>query len=186
MIEVEKKFQPTEEQLKAMLEGAEFLGEVVNHDVYYDYPDYRLYKKDIMLRNRNGKYELKIRTASSTHEETEEKTEIEKYFNTENLEKFIQENFEIIMEYITKRLKYKKGGFTIDVDKTDFGGGKRYEMCEIELMVDSIDEVDNAREAVLRFAESYNFENKKMFGKHKEYLRVMKPEVFTELFGKAQ
>ena len=38
MIEVEKKFIPTEEQLKSMLEGAEFLGEKNLEDFYYDYP----------------------------------------------------------------------------------------------------------------------------------------------------
>lgn len=60
MIEVEKKFKPTEEQLNAMVTGAEFLCEKVLHDVYYDYPDYRMFKKDVRLRNRNGNFELKI------------------------------------------------------------------------------------------------------------------------------
>jgi len=89
MIEVEKKFQPTQEQLQKMLEEAEFVGEVANHDIYYDYPDYRLYTtpENKCLRNRNGSFELKMRSSSIYgRNEIEDKGEIERYFGVENLD----------------------------------------------------------------------------------------------------
>ena len=80
MIEVEKKFQPTAGELQAFLAGAEFLGEIENYDEYYDYPDFRLFKKGFRLRNRNGTFELKIKgsdfasgTTNSEEIETEPK-----------------------------------------------------------------------------------------------------------------
>ena len=60
MIEVEKWFQPTDEQLKRMVADSEFLGEVVNHDVYYDYSDFRIFKNYVKFRSRNGVFEVKI------------------------------------------------------------------------------------------------------------------------------
>ena len=52
MIEVEKKFRPTKEQLENLLRDCIFIKEVVNHDLVYDYPDYRLISKSIRLRRR--------------------------------------------------------------------------------------------------------------------------------------
>jgi len=184
MIEVEKKFQPTEEQLAKMLEGAEFVGEVVNHDVHYDYPDYRMYTtpENKCLRNRNGSFELKMRGSKGGRDEIEDKTEIEKYFGTENLDQFVKQNLVPFIDYKTKRKKYKKEGFNIDVDETDFGNGVKYIMCEIELMVNQEDDVEKSEEKIINFAKQYNFEIKKMFSKHREYLRVMKPEIYKKLF----
>lgn len=187
MIEVEKKFQPTEEQLKNMLEGAEFLGEVVNHDIYYDYPDYRLYitPENKCLRNRNGSFELKMRANDGKgRNEIEDKKEIEKYFGIDNLEEFVKDNLVPIIEFKTKRKKYKKEGFNIDIDETDFGNVEKYIMCEIECMVEDEDDVDRKKEEIINFAKKYNFEIKKMFSKHREYLRVIKPEIYKEIYEK--
>lgn len=185
MIEVEKKFQPTEEQLKAMLEGAEFLGEVVNHDVYYDYPDYRYYtdERNTCLRNRNGVFELKMHTGKGVGKEVEDLRDIAEFFGVENLDTFVKEKLVPIIEYKTKRQKYKKDIFTIDVDETDFGIGEKYLMCEIECMVENDDEVTETLEKIMNFAKQYNFETKKIFSKHKEYLRRIKPEVYEKLFN---
>jgi adenylate cyclase class IV len=83
MIEVEKKFKPNAEQLNAMITDAEFLGEKILHDVYYDYPDYRMFKANIRFRNRDGNFELKLGKRSGVAEEIENIEEIKKYFNTE-------------------------------------------------------------------------------------------------------
>ena len=60
MIEVEKKFQPTEEELQKALEGAEFVAEKILADTFYDLPDFSYFKEAKRLRNRNGRFELKI------------------------------------------------------------------------------------------------------------------------------
>ena len=182
MIEVEKKFQPTDEQLASLLKDAQFLGEKINHDVGYDYPDYRLLKKEIRLRNRNGSFELKIskhKEASEVSHEIENKKEIERYFNTDNFEKFVKDNLVIIVEIKTKRKKYKKGDFIIDIDELDFG----YKVVEIELMVQKEDQIKDAQEKIMNLAKEYGLETKKLPGKRKEYFRLVKPEIYKKLYG---
>jgi adenylate cyclase class IV len=179
MIEVEKKFQPTEEQLKALLNGSKFVAKKENNDIYYDYPDFRLLKESIKLRNRNGSFELKIRMPNSSHSEVEDKKEIEKFFNLENgLEEFVKNNLEIVGSFKTFRDEYEKDGFVIDIDVTDFG----YEMCEIEILVETEEQTEEAKNRILNFAHSYNLESKKLKPKLTEYLKKNKPEVYKEIY----
>lgn len=177
MIEVERKFQPTEKQLKALLKDAEFVGDKVNHDIYYDFPDYKLMKEGVRLRSRNGNFELKINQSRSVNTEIENKKEIEEYFKTNNIEEFIKQNLVPIIDYTTKRTEYKKGEFVIDVDETNFG----YNLCEIELMVEREDEVKEAKEKIKNFAKEYNWEMTKILSKGLEYLKIFNPEVYKEL-----
>ncbi len=179
MIEVEKQFQPTEEQLRVLIENAKFVNEVINHDVYYDYPDYRLFKKDIRLRIRNGTFELKIGKSSGVSQELEIKEEIAKYFNVNSLEEFIKNNLIVIIDFNNKRKKYKKENFNIDIDETSFG----YKLCEIELMVETEDKVKEAEGRIIDLAKKYNFEIKRIPSKRSEYFRLVKPEVYKQLYG---
>lgn len=180
MIEVEKKFQPTGEQLDALLKDAEFLGEKDLHDIYYDYSDYRLLKKGVKFRKRNGDYELKIKISNNTNKEIDNVIEIKKYFEIDlSLEGFIDEKLFSFIEYDTKRKKYKKGDFIIDVDKMSFG----YECVEIEIIVENENEVPNANERILNLAKEYNIEIKKVPKKREEYFRLYKPELYKELYG---
>lgn len=59
MIEVEKRFQPTEEQLAKLLADSAFLEKKVNHDIYYDFSDNKLFKSYVKFRSRNGNFEIK-------------------------------------------------------------------------------------------------------------------------------
>ena len=179
MIEVERKFQPTEEQLKALLKDALFVGDKVNHDIYYDYPDYRLMKSGVILRNRNNYFELKLNKSKNVAVEIENKEEIEKYFDIDNLEEYIKENLIIIIEYVNNRTEYRLGEFVIDIDNLDFG----YNMCEIELMIEKEDDVKNTQEKIFNLAKKYNWEKKKIIPKRMEYLRKFKPEIYKELIN---
>lgn len=182
MIEVEKKFRHTQEQLKAMLEGAEFLGEKILEDFYYDYPDYRLFKNYVYFRKRNGNFELKIGDdeIAGVSDEIENEKDIKLYFKTEkSLPDFIAANLKPTIHYTTTRKKYKKGEFSIDIDSLDFG----YECIEIELLVSSKLEVVEAKKKILEFAEGYKIETKDVPSKRREYFRIMKPEVFKELYN---
>ena len=174
MIEVEKKFIPTEENLKILLTDAEFLGEVTNHDICYDYPDWRLLKAgDIVLRARNGNFELKIKKSQGVNTEIEDRSEIEKYFNTSDLEEFINKNLIIAIEYKTTRKKYKKGDFNLDIDETDFG----YKVGEIELMVVQEEDVKEAEEKIQEFASKNNLLIEKGLSKKKAYLKKFNIEL---------
>lgn len=179
MIEVERKFQPTDEQLKALLEGAVFEEELVLNDNLYDFSDYRLAKKDVRLRHRNGNFELKIGKSEDVAEEIEDKEQIEKYFDTKNLEEFVKNNLIIFTDYSTKRTRYKKGEFTIDIDRLSFG----YNVCEIEILVDKEESIKEAEEKILTLVKGLGIEVKNLPSKRKEYLRIVKPEVYKELYG---
>mgnify|MGYP003423159513 FL=1 len=184
MIEVEKKTQPTEEQLKALLEGAEFVKEKIINDIYYDLPDYSLFKKDIRLRKRGTSFELKGYLSSSDSNSTrvakeiDNEIEIKKYLNlsgNDSLEEIIEKNFISLCKYTTKRREYKKEGFVIDVDETDFG----YNMTEIELEVEEDEaKIKEAEEKLLIFAKKYDLEILDLPIKPDEYLRRLKPEVY--------
>jgi adenylate cyclase class IV len=184
MIEVEKKFQPTEEQIASLLKDCEFVGEVINHDILYDYPDYRLISKSIRLRKRNGNFELK--TSSDTDESTqaasleiEDQEEIKKYFGIiSSVEEFVNKNMIEGINMKTTRQKYKKGNFHIDVDSIDFG----YKCVEIEVMVKESGEIEQAYKDIIELAKSYHFDTKDIPPKKKEYFRVVKPEVFKLLY----
>ncbi|MFA7285578.1 MAG: CYTH domain-containing protein [Candidatus Paceibacterota bacterium] len=173
MIEVEKKFIPTEENLKMLLTDAEFLGEVTNHDIYYDYPDYRFLKGDIALRKRNGRFELKIQSGSGIHEEIEDIEKIKEYFNTSDLQEFINETLISAIEYRTVRKKYKKEDFSIDIDETDFG----YQVGEIELMVDNEADVKNAEDKIESFALRNNLELGTGLSKKRAYFKKLNIEL---------
>ena len=181
MIEVEMRFQPTEDQLNSLLKEAVFVASIEIHDVYYDYPDFRLLKDGIRLRNRDGAFELKIKKDTSIHQEIEDKKEIEKYFNMDiPLEDFIKKNLLVIIDYKNKREKYKKGELNIDIDKLSFG----YNMCELELLVGKEDQAKEAREKIINLAKEYNFEIKKILPKTVEYLRLFNKKKYEEIFSK--
>lgn len=184
MIEVEKRFKPTEEQLEKLLADSIFVEKKINHDVYYDFPDDRLFRNYVKFRSRNGNFEIKIEDRNLKNKnikaelEIEDEEEIKKYFKTYDLKDFIKNNLVEIIDYKYKRKKYKKDEFTIDIDKTDFG----FEVCEIELMVNNKEKVEEAKEKIKALARGYRFENQKSEGKRIEYLRNIKPEVYKILF----
>jgi len=180
MIEVEKKFQPTPEQLAKLLDGAEFLGEVTLHDLYYDFADLRLIKNDIRLRKRNDGYELKIGAGNGIAQELETEEDIQKYFGTEiPIGDFVRENMFEVINFKNHRKKYKKDNFTIDVDSMDFG----YQLVEIELLVSDESEIAEAEQKIYALAESFGIEKKKLPQKREEYFRLKKPEIYRELYG---
>lgn len=186
MIEVEKKFQPTEEQLASFLKDAEFLGEKNIHDIYYDYADNRLYKSYVYLRNRNGQFELKVGKEGSddnqgtVYKEIDTEEEIKNYFQTHgSLKDFIEENLKEILNFKTNRRKYKKGDFSIDVDRLDYG----YDCVEVELQVANSNEVKEAKNRIIKLAKEAGWEDKKLPSKRHEYFRIVRPEVYKEMYG---
>ncbi len=188
MIEVEKKFQPTEEQLQKLLAGAEFVSEKEHTDIYYDFPDYRLFKKGHRLRKRNDGYELKVALEGHKDSDLQLYNEIE---NDEgileflglpkdaSLQKFISSQMGIVCEIKTNRKKYKKDDFSLDVDNTDFG----YDMVEIELLVDDESKIKEAEEEIISFAQRVGLNLTGLSGKTVEYLKRVRPEIYKEIYG---
>ena len=111
--------------------------------------------------------------------EIEDEEEIKKYFNTEkSIKDFIRENLIEAMNIKTKRKKYTKENFIIDIDQLDFG----YNCIEIELMVEREEQIKEAEERIVNLAQKYNL--KKGPSKRNEYFRIVKPDIYEKLFGK--
>ena len=186
MIEVEKKFQPTKEQLENLLEGAIFLKEKSIHDVYYDFEDFRLFKKDLRLRIRNSGFELKVYKPETNGrqriaDEYTSDDDIKKVLNISNgdLEKFVLDNMRVVCDFNTNRREYNKEGFTIDIDTTDFGFG----VVEIEFLVENESDINMAEQKILNFAEKFKLKAVDLPLKTEAYLMEVYPEVYRKIYG---
>jgi uncharacterized protein YjbK len=79
------------------------------------------------------------------------------------------------VNFKTIRQKYKKEGFIIDLDQVDYGD-TQFEICEIELMIESQDKMEEAVERILEFAKGYGLNPSYVRGKVHEYLKRYRPE----------
>ncbi|MBP9802885.1 MAG: CYTH domain-containing protein [Candidatus Pacebacteria bacterium] len=181
MIEVEKKFSLENIDLDKFLGDLDFLGEVLNHDIYYDYPDYRLLKNKIYLRNRNGNFELKIKQGSGVYQEIEDENKIADYFKVSSLKDFVNKDLHGCMDIKNNRKKYKKEDFHIDIDDMDFG----YKEGEIELLVETEEEIKNAEERIYEFFKKYNLEKlHEDTSKKRVYLKTKRPDLYKIFYEK--
>lgn len=190
MLEIKKKFIPTGAQKKKLLEGAKFLGEEKFTDEYYDNENFSLAFNDIWLSKRGEEFNLKI----PIHESREEF--IEKYYRIKgemairdifaipmigtfekDLESFGHKPFGI---FETVRNKYEKNGFIINLDEADFGDWQ-YELVEIELLVESKDEMKDAEERVYEFASRFGLGTIYSNGKLKEFIKRKMPDIYEKL-----
>ena len=145
MIEVEKKVSITnEDDLARLIQGAQFLREVVNDDVLYDSEIFDLTINGLWLRTRGGVWELKVpiqqkgSRLATQYDELEDENAIR---NTLHLltegsmaDAVAKAGYVPFAKYKTTRQKYSLGDFHIDIDLTDFGQST-FAIGEIELMV---------------------------------------------------
>ena len=190
MIEVEKKFILTNDDKARLIEGTTFIKEYVFEDSYYDNELFSLSSKDVWLRNRNGKFELKVPLHKSLERSADQYNEIE---DENKIKKFLKlhlnESVEMSIKnagyfpfctYKTTRKKYKKDMFVIDIDYVEFDSFT-YDIGEIELMVNNENEMKDAIEKILDFAKSYNLTIAPVRGKVIEYLKRVKPQHYQAL-----
>lgn len=190
MIEVEKKFRLEDGQEEALIEGAEFVHEARFRDVYFDTEAYELTTQDMWLRKRDERFELKVgayvdgRRLADQFEEIEDEAAIAKRIGLREdlpLEDAMRERgLEPFCDFTTTRRKYRIGEFVIDLDTVVFDTFT-YRIGEIELMVNSLSEVESAVERILAFAKSHHLTIDPVRGKVFEYLRRSKPEHFEAL-----
>lgn len=189
MIEVEKKFIVSQDELARLTAGAHLLGEEKHTDVYYDTPDHSLTKRSVWLRERSGKFELKfplnadLRAKGVTsYDEIEDDLLIARKLGFPTEEKLGQAitalGYRSFATITTTRTKYEKEGFHIDVDDTDFG----HSVVEIEVMVADKQDMAPAAQRILDFAVTQGIPViKNVRGKVIEYLRRNNPEHFHAL-----
>ena len=185
MIEVERKFILKEGDIDKLTKRAEFISEKTFTDTYYDTAEFSLTTKDIWLRQRGDRFELKVplnqgesmtNRVLDQYEEYETEEEIRKILNLpekKTLKEDLEESgYHPIATLITTRKKYKKGEFIIDFDIIDFG----YSIGEIELMIKDKSEIKKASDKIIAFAEENGLIISAVLGKLVEYIRRNDPE----------
>ena len=190
MIEVEQKFILNTEEIERLTRDAEFISEKAFTDIYYDTNDYSLTIKDKWLRSRDGKFELKIpltnenKNTSNLYDEIVENPEIRRRLvlsDSGDITKDLTDmGYEPFCVCKTTRKKYKKDRFLIDLDTVDFDDFK-YNIAEVELLVDEDKDIKDALDKIRSFAEKYELKMTVVRGKVIEYLRRTKPEHYRVL-----
>jgi len=190
MIEVEQKFILSEGAKARLTKEAKFISKKVFTDIYYDTADYSLTTKDVWLRQRGGKFELKIpikidiNRLTNQYQEIEDEAEIRKFLHLSE-EKGLEDDlaskkYSIFCRCTTVRKKYGLNQFIIDLDEVDYGDFK-YNLGEIELMINSKEEMALASEKILALAKEKGLELLPVRGKVIEYLKQKRPQHYEVL-----
>lgn len=190
MFEVEKKFILSENEISSLTEGAEFLGEKIMTDEYYDTKEFALTKNDMWLRNRDGKWELKIpkhidgNSLSQQYQEVEGEEKLRQIFDIPAVQNFPQDirifGYFPFCKLTTTRKNFSKEGFVISLDKVE-SEDFEYFIVEIELMVGFESEMKAALERIENFAKQNNLQSRPVYGKVIEYLKIKAPDHFRAL-----
>jgi len=193
MIEVERKFALTEESERALTRDAEFVKEKSFLDVYYDTASYLLTTRDLWLRERDRRFELKLplhgkdRTdfSATRYREIDDETgirqELEIPMRGEFLDDLEEEGYQPFCYITTVRRKYRKNGFTIDCDTVTSDDDFSYRVGEVEMIVEDESQMGEAQTQIEKFLTDHGIELKLVRGKILEYLKQKRPEHFQAL-----
>lgn len=190
MIEVEKKFILNEQDKERLTKDAEFLGERVFTDFYYDTQDFSLTTNDKWLRCRDGRFELKsslyvgLERLADQYDELTDEIKIREVLGLPSGGSFADDlakaGLSPFCSYKTTRRKYKKEPFIIDLDTVDFQDFT-YNIGEIELMVQEKSEIENAIKKIIVFAKEQKLTSAPVRGKVSEYLKRFRPSHYEAL-----
>lgn len=189
MIEVEKNFDLAPGDKEGLIRGARFLERRVLTDVYYDTSEYDLTCRDYWLRERNGRWELKVPLNSENigerltdqYRELENEEEIVRQLDLRPGLSFVvalkEKRIEPFVTMVTTRESFEKDGFHFDFDEMDFG----FVTFEAELMVKDVKEISLAEKRLMGLAEIYGIKSTKGRGKVIEYLARYSPRHYEAL-----
>jgi len=191
MIEIEKKFHFTPEQEAKIIASATFLGEKIQTDTYYDTLDFVLTCKDIWLRNRNGRFEIKTplhvlgnKMALTQYREIETDEETCEVLHlppcTLTNEILAQAGYAPFSTITTTRKRYQDEPYSIDLDSCDLGDGHPYLVAEIEIMTEE-NQKEEAAKKLVDYAVGKGFSIDYIRGKLLEYLYRHSPEHYKAL-----
>jgi len=193
MIEVERKFAPTDEQLQKISDAATFIQEKIFTDIYYDTPSYSLTENDTWLRQRQGAWELKVASeknvgATDIYHEIVEIEKISQFLQEKlgnSLDKLIAKGtIEPFAELVTRRKKFTFGSFNIDVD-TVSAENLSYSLAEIEMLVKDESEKAAAAEAIDQLAHDFGLSCDAIIpGKVLAYMEINRQNHFNHLMEK--
>jgi uncharacterized protein YjbK len=194
-IEIEKKFLLTPDQQATLLKDATDLGHKRVEDIYFDTKDYSLSLRDLWLRRRDGVYELKAPASvgsgslagTNRYHELTDDSEIAKALGIEIsdcLERSLTD-FDIhpFVTCYTDRASYEKQGFHIDIDQATYRDSSfSYSVAEIELLVETEGEANEADDRIMAFAADHNLTSDTVIhGKIGAFLEAERPKHFKTL-----
>ncbi len=190
MIEIEKKFVVTEDAKKRIFDNAEFVKTIMFTDVYYDTQDFALTCSDRWLRRRDERMELKIPLPMENYRsrridqyrelenDNDIATELGIFMTNSSLCDSLEKNGFISFATITTtREVYKSGDLNIVFDKADFG----YNVGEIEMMVESENEMEIAIKNILDYANRIGVTLVSINGKLTEFIKRNDPAHYQKL-----
>ncbi len=189
MIEVEQKFSLKPGDRERLIEGATFVSTETMRDVYWDTPNVTLISGEAFLRNRNGRFELKIPLHKLTKElpksyhyrEIYDEDEIRKNLGIRKQGSMFEDlgraGFSVVADFTTTRTKYRRDQFILDFDETDFG----FSVVEVERQVERGDQRQTAAQSILDFAKKNGLEIKHVRGKIHEYLMLKRPDLWERV-----
>lgn len=188
MIEVEIKCKPTAEEKAALLKGAAFISEEYLTDIYYDSKSYELSLKDFWLRTRNDKFVLKVPAAACSllatqantpKHEIEDEQEIRTMLKLSSQGSLTQAlsiaGYNPLYTLTKTRQKYTKSGFIIDIDHATFGDFT-FDLCEIETMVQTPEEISLATQNLVAFAKQYGITLENIPGNLIALIKLVNPK----------
>lgn len=192
MFEVEQNFNLSSDQKERLLNGVEFRHEKTILDAYFDTPSYALSRKDFWLRDRDGRFELKVpadmRGASviDQYEELETEKEIRRALGFSEIEDMrdvlVKNGYRPFCVCTTLRKTYAKDGFTIVLDEVGYRDSAwTYKTCEIELLVETREQMPEASRRITEFAAAHGLTSEYLLGKVVAYLQREKPEHYRAL-----
>ena len=178
MIEVEKNFDLKPGDKERLIQDAKLIAEKTFTDIYYDTADFRLTTKDYWLRQREGKWELKVPLSEAIRKkETDQYRELE---DEEEIKRAIGSRWGLLKPFakiVTTRESWQKGKFHLDFDRMDFG----YETFEAEIMVQDENDVSAAEKKIMDFARERGIASAPGAGKVIVYIQRNNPAHYQAL-----
>lgn len=200
MIEIERKFLPPVSGLDDLLRDFTLQKTKTNSDQYFDTLDFRLTAREWWLRERNGKFELKIAKEqkhsgfpTDVFDELETDDEIYTALGIPKTPEglFVDlatSGFVPFAHLETQRSTYQQGDIFIDIDHVtslSVGSGSEspfeYDLVEIEIMVQDEKEIEAAQKRIYDFAESRGLASGYTPGKLLAYIKQCRPEQYEVL-----
>lgn len=162
------------------------MGTKIIDDIYYDDAEYHATRQDMWLRMRDGKFEMKvaIEDGGDRYEEVEDENKIKELLQIQGSGKLKdlleKNNYHTFLHLKKTRRKYKKEGFSIDIDFAESDDGFVCEQMEIELMIEDESKADETAERIVNFAKHYGLKEVNV-GKISEYIRNKRPDHYNIL-----
>lgn len=190
MIEIEKKFEGDARHITHATAGLTKTKTVRLEDIYYDNETYALTSKDNWLRNRNGRFELKLcvplgdrspEHPYDNYREIDDEAAIRAELKLEDdlslADAIAKAGFAPFGPIITDREEYHDGIFTLDVDRLP--NGKI--LIEVEVLIEDNGDIGAAERQLATFTKGRGLTKEAHYGKIFEFLKANRPEHYQVL-----